>query len=88
MYRSEHLKDPIRCSIVSNGSKALTNAIETVLKTLVSNNNVGDIKSKNGYMIDCNEYMDFKITGLICAERNYGRFEIQFILTNILEFKK
>ena len=32
--------------------------------------------------------MDYKITGLIWWDGNYGRFEIQFILKGILDFKK
>ena len=59
-----------------------------MLKTLVSSNNIGDIRSKNDNKMDCNEYIYFKITGLNCAGGNYGRFEIQCILTNILDFKK
>ena len=39
MFRYEHLKDRIRCSIVSNDIKALTNTIECMLKTLVLSNN-------------------------------------------------
>lgn len=66
MFRSEHLKDPIRCSIVSKDCKSLYSAIETVMATLMSNTNVGEIKTKNGYKMECKGYMDYKITGLIC----------------------
>jgi len=73
---------------VSEDCKSLNTAIETVIKTLISNKNVGDIKTKNGYKVECKDYMDYKITGLICSDGNYGRFEIQFILKGILDFKK
>jgi len=84
--RSNNLKDVIRCSFVTKKSKNLLKAIQLACETL-EKYNVSELKIKNGYKQGTYDYMDLKITGRIEVNGAVTRFEIQFILKTLLQYK-
>lgn len=70
LFRSNCLKDPIRCSVVTEKCSDLYYAIIQTLKKLKDLENIAELKTKNGYKHDHYDYMDFKITGLLCTQGN------------------
>jgi len=70
LFRSNCLKDPIRCSVVTEKCSDLLHAINITLKKLKDLENITELKTKNGYKYDHYDYMDFKITGLLSSKGN------------------